>query len=153
MNSLSIELISKNSKSTVLFTFYKPLDGCKLDGDFQAFNAFLKDVYSLSLKFNKLFYATGNFNLNVLEYNKNEKVMKFLNLTFEYGLVPVNNKPTRDTKNTDTAIDHVIVNWLLHKTINTGIIKLDISNHFPIFLIAETENWMNQKEKYKLRNV
>ena len=36
--------------------------------------------------------------------------MKFLNLTFEYGLVPVNNKPTRDTKNTDTAIDHVIVN-------------------------------------------
>ena len=51
--------------------------------------------------------------------------MKFLNLAFEY------------TKNTETAIDYIITNSLLHRTINTGIIKLDISDHFPIFLIAE----------------
>ena len=33
-----------------------------------------------------------DFNLNVLNYNKNENVTKFLNLTFEHGLVPVINK-------------------------------------------------------------
>ena len=27
----------------------------------------------------------------------------------------------------------------MHRTINTGIIKRDTSNHFPIFLIAEAE--------------
>ena len=78
VESLSIELISKNSKNTVLSTIYRPPDG-----DFKAFNTFLKDVYSISLKSNKLFYAAGDFNLNVLDYNKNEKVTKFLNLTFE----------------------------------------------------------------------
>ena len=105
VESLSIELISKNSNNTVLSTIYRAPEG-----DFKAFNTFLKDVYSISLKSNKLFYVTGDFNLNVLDYSKNEKVMKFVNLTFEYGFVPVINKPTRVTKTTATAIDHIITN-------------------------------------------
>ena len=94
VESLPIELISKNSKHTALSTIYK-----LPDGDYKAFNTFLKDVYSFSLRSNKLFYAILDFNLNVRDYNKNEKVTKFLNLTFEYGFVPVINKPTRVTKN------------------------------------------------------
>ena len=96
-------------------------------------NNFLKDIYSISLKSIKLFYATGDFNLNVLDCNKNERVTKFLNLTFEYGLVPVSGKPSRVTKNTATDIDHITTNSLLHKTINKGIIKLDILDHLLIF--------------------
>ena len=65
-------------------------------------------------------------------------------------MVPVLNKPTRVTKNTATAIDHIITNQLLHRTINTGIIKLDISNHFPIFLIAETEKRITPEEKVQM---
>ena len=145
VESLSIELISKNSKNTVLPLIYRPPDG-----DFKAFNTFLKDIYSISLKSNKLFYATGDFNLNVLDYNKNEKVTKFLNLTFEYGFVPVINKPTQVTKNTATAIDHIITNSLLRRTINTGILKLDISDHFPIFLIAKTEKKMTPEGKVQI---
>ena len=64
----------ENSKNPLLPLIYRPPDG-----DFKAFNTFLKDIYSISLKSNKLFYATGDFNLNVLDYNKNEKVTKFLN--------------------------------------------------------------------------
>ena len=92
------------------------------------------------MKSNKFFYATGDFILNVLDYNKNETNTKFLNLTFEYDLVPVINKPTGVTKNTVAAIDHIIVNSLLHRKIHMGIIKLDISDHFPVSLIAETVN-------------
>ena len=80
MESLSIELIPKNPKNTVLPTIYR-----STDGDFKAFNTFLKDVYSISLKSHKLFYTTGNFNLNVLDCNKNEKATKFLNLISQYG--------------------------------------------------------------------
>ena len=108
IESLSTELISKNLKNTVLPTIYRPSDG-----DFKAFSTFLKDVDSISLKSNKLFYASRDFNLNVLDYNKNEKVTQFLNLIFEYGFVPVINKPTRVTKNTATAIDHIITNSLI----------------------------------------
>ena len=102
------------------------------------------------MKSNKLFYASRDFNLNVLDYNKNEKVTQFLNLIFEYGFVPVINKPTRVTKNTATAIDHIITNSLLHRTINTGILKLDISDHFPIFLIAKTEKKMTPEGKVQI---
>ena len=42
------------------------------------------------------------------------------------------------TKNTANAIDR-ITNSLLNRTTITGIIKLDVLNHFPIYLIALTE--------------
>ena len=101
------------------------------------------------MKSNKLFCVTGDFNLNVLDYNKKEKVTTFLNLTFEYGLVPVINKPTRVTKNTATAID-ILIQTHLYRTINAGIIKLDISDHFPIFLIAETEKRITPEGKVQI---
>ena len=101
---------------------------------------------SISLKSNKLFYASRDFNLNVLDYNKNGKVTKFLNLTFEQGFVPVK----LYTKNTVTPIDHIITNSLLHRKINTGILKLDISDHFPIFLIAKTEKKMTPEGKVQI---
>ena len=72
VDSLSIDLISKKSKNTVLSTIYKPPDS-----KFNAFNTFLKDVYSISLKSYKLFYATGDFNLNVLDYKKMKKLRNF----------------------------------------------------------------------------
>ena len=68
-------------------------------------------------------------------------------------MVPVINKPTKPTrviKNTATAIDHIITNSLLYRTINTGIIKLDVSDHFPIFLIAETKKRITPEGKVQI---
>ena len=49
----------------------------------------LREGFIKSIKFikfiNKLIYFTADFNLRVLDNNKNEKVTKFLNLTFENG--------------------------------------------------------------------
>ena len=60
-------------------------------------------------------------------------------MLFEHGLAPVINKPTRITKRSATAIDHIITNTLVNTDLKTGIIKSDISDHFPIFLIANPE--------------
>ena len=74
VESLSIELISKNFKNAVLSTNCRPPDG-----DFKAFNNFLKDLYSVTLKPNKFFYATRGPNLlKRSSLQKNEKVTKFL---------------------------------------------------------------------------
>ena len=52
------------------------------------------------------------------------KVKNFFNLTFEHGLIPVIiNKPTRITKKSATAIDHILTNSFLNNDIKTGIIK------------------------------
>ena len=99
---------------------------------------------------NKLFYVNGDFNLNAFDYIKNEKVSKFLNLTFEYSLVPVINKPTCIKKTTADAIDHIITTSVLHRTIDVGVIKLDILNHFPIYLVAGTGKRMTLGEKVQI---
>ena len=110
-------------------------------------------MYLISLKSNELSnYVTGDFNLNVLDYNKNKKFMKFLNLITEYGLFPVINKPTRVTKNTTTAIYHFITHPLLYRTINTGIIKHHISHHFAIFFKAETESQKTYEHEINYKN-
>ena len=63
-------------------------------------------------------------------------------------MVPVIKKPikqTQVTKNTANAIDR-ITNSVLNRTTNTGIIQLDVSNHFPIYLIALTEKILTSEQ-------
>ena len=49
-------------------------------------------------------------------------------------MVPTINKPTRVTRKTATTIDHILTNSFINTTIKTGIIKSDVSDHFPICL-------------------
>ena len=52
-----------------------------------------------------------------------------------FQLIPTVNKPTRVTWNTASAIDHIITNLVINAEFKTGIVKTDISSHFPIFFI------------------
>ena len=88
-------------------------------------------------------YLVGYFNLNVLEYKINRKIQNFFALIFQHGLIPIINKPTRVTKRNATAIDHIITNSYLSSKLKTGIIKTDISDHFPILLVSETPDISN----------
>ena len=51
--------------------------------------------------------------------------------------MPLINKPTRVTRTNATAIDHILTNAFLNKQIETRIIKTEILDHFPIFLITD----------------
>ena len=51
---------------------------------------------------------------------------------FQIGLVPTTNKPTRVTKETISAIDHIITNSVINNEFKNEILKADISEHFPI---------------------
>ena len=46
------------------------------------------------------------------------------------------NKPTRVTKNNATLIDYIITNSFMDQEDLTGILKTDVSDHFPIFTIS-----------------
>ena len=66
--------------------------------------------------------------------------------------MPVINKPTRVTKNTATAIDHIFINSVTTTKFKTGIIKSNISYHFLIFFVADYNIHIKEtKEHFKFR--
>ena len=50
-------------------------------------------------------------------------------------MIPTINKPTRVTRKTTTAIDHILTNSFTDTVFKTAIFKSDISDHFPICFI------------------
>ena len=67
-------------------------------------------------------------------------------------MMPVINKPTRVTKTTATAIDHIFINSVTTTKFKTGIIKSNISYHFLIFFVADYNIHIKEtKEHFKFR--
>ena len=95
---------------------------------------------------------TGDFDINLLDFENNKKVQSFVNLMFPCGMVPVINKPTRVTRYTVTAINHVFTNSNINTEIKSAVIKADISDRFPILFVAKVKVDVNIKtEQYTLK--
>ena len=105
------------------------------NGDPNELENHFKNILSKREITNKELVLVGDFNINVLDFNESKMVQNFVNLMFRHGLISTINKPTRVTRNTATAIDHIIINSVINAEFKTGTIKTDISNHFPIFFI------------------
>ena len=84
--------------------------------------------------------------INSFDYDNNALVKKIFNLIFPSGFLPVTQRATRVTR-TATAIDHIITDAILESTMHSGIIKANISDHFPIFAILE--NSCNKNKNYE----
>ena len=133
--ALSIEIINTKTKNLIITNVYRPPNG-----KIKPFKNFFKELVSKNKRSGKILYIVGDLNLNILDYETNNKVKNFFNLIFSFNLIPVINKVTRVTKKSATAIDHIIKNSYLNANIQTGIIKTDISDHFPISLVTNTPN-------------
>ena len=127
---LRVEVFNKNSKSIVLNLTYRPSNGDpnELENHFK--NILLKREIT-----NKELVLVGDFNINVFEFNESKMDQDFVDLMFRHDLIPTVNKPTRVTRNTITAIDHIMTNSVINAEFKTGIIKTNISDHFRIFFI------------------
>ena len=60
-------------------------------------------------------------------------------------MFPVITRPTRVTRHSSTVIDHILTNAILTKNISSGIVKMDISDHFPIFSYLDEEIILHRK--------
>ena len=93
---------------------------------------FCENLFSANDKTSKNIFA-GDLNINVLGYESNKKIQHFLSSIFQYNMIPTINKPTRVARNTAIVIDHIITNTAISGVQHrSGIIKTDISFHFPI---------------------
>ena len=106
----------------------------------------LKIRFSKNKNSNKNYHIAGDFNLNLLDHNKNKKVQDFLNLIYQNGTTPTINKPTRVTKKSVTAIDHIITNSFVENTFKTAIIKSDVSDHFPVCIFIPSTNLFTKND-------
>ena len=132
IESLYLEITNEKSKNIILNLTYRPLNGAVKE-----FEKHLNKILSTNDILKKEVIMAGDFNMNLLDFEQNKKVQNFLNIMFGHSMMPVINKRTRVTKNTATAIDHIFINSVTTTKFKTGIIKSDISDHFPIFFAAD----------------
>ena len=57
------------------------------------------------------------------------------------------NKPTRITKTSVTCLDHIYINSLGNQKLLSGIIKTDLSDHLPVFVVDSNINANSYPEK------
>ena len=121
-------------------------------GDIKVFEQFCKDIFSRNQNMKHMMFA-GDFNVNVLDYEYNGKVKSFFDLMYQRNLIPTINKPTRVGKNSATAIDHIITDYVLTCDFKTAILKADLTDHFPIVIALKnygpSQQHSNTKHKYK----
>ena len=72
----------------------------------------------------------GDFNMNVLDYEYNGKVKSFFDVMYQRNLIPAINKRTRVGKNSATAIDHIITDYVLTCEFKTAILKNRLDRSF-----------------------
>ena len=77
-----------------------------------------------------------------------------MNIIYRNGMIPNVNKPTRVTRTTVTAIDHIFTNSFIDKNFKTAIFKSDISDHFPIcFIITSTKPKIENKTSFIFKRI
>ena len=57
----------------------------------------------------------------------------FTIIFFEKGAIPIINRPTRISEHSASLIDNILTTDIFNNTLEKGIIKSDVSDHFQIF--------------------
>ena len=75
---------------------------------------------------------SGDFNLDLLNSDNDNNCSNFSNIMFCNSFIPIITRPTRVTENSFSLIDNIFINN--PSDIHSGIIPLDLSDHYLIFL-------------------
>ena len=65
---------------------------------------------------------------------------------YKNNVIPIINKPTKITKKTATAIEHIITNCFVDTNFKTSIFKSDISDHFSICFCFFLSSMMHENK-------
>lgn len=63
--------------------------------DVRITETFLRKILFENTKANRTLFLADDFNINVLDYEIKKKVQNFVNLMFEFNMIPTINKPTQ----------------------------------------------------------
>lgn len=145
LESLFVEL-KINNKSIIVGVIYRPNTQPKADID-----VFINNMENITqqLSSNKTIIM-GDFNIDLLKYNKHNKTSLFVDNMISNGMLPIINKPTRVTHTSATIIDHIYINNFT-KDSNGGIILTDVADHFATYYIEHGKDKSENKNNHKYR--
>ena len=78
----------------------------------------------------QLYFVTGDFNLNCLEFHQSSEIENFFNNLFKNGVIPLIDRPTRVMTSSGTFLDNIFTNSVFDTSLKIGIIKTSTSDHF-----------------------
>ena len=137
-----IEITKKKQKSIVIGCIYRH-PGRECDH----FNDTLRDQFIELNNKGKEVFVLGDININLLNYNKDNKTSDYLDMLLDAGFMPLITKATRITDHTSTLIDHIYTN-VPHKVCKSGICLADITDHLPIFCSIANKLHKVKETKY-----
>ena len=141
---LCLEISTKTSKNLILSLNYRPPNR-----DTTLFEKHMKSILSKNEATKKEVILIGDFNMNLLDFDKNKIVQSFVDPMFQFGVILTISKPTGVTRHTATATDHVFTNSIIDNIeMNTVIVKTDISDNFPIIFATKNKRDAEITEQY-----
>ena len=139
-----IEVINKNKSNIIVASIYR--HPSKNDN---AFLSYLNNTLNDLKKEGKFIMLTGDFNYNLLNYDKNESIKEFLDLMLSHFCQPHIVYPTRIVDNArPTLIDNIFLNTIENNPIS-GNLTFKITDHMPNFLICQKFEKDIKKAKIK----
>ena len=99
-------------------------------------------------------FIMGDLNVDVMKHARHPPTEKCLDVMYANYLIPVINRPTRIIMNACILIDNIFTNqydvreYQLH-----GILKTDITDHFPLFVINCRKSPSSSDDGYKLTRI
>ena len=145
LESLFIEIDKKHfkkKKDIVVGVFYRPPDT-----NIRVFNNYLLECLDAIKGEKKTAYLLGDFNVNILNSDNHLPTREFVDSLFSHSFIPKITKPTRVTNRSATLIDNIFSNVPPDSECDlSGILYTDISDHFPVFYI-DNSNLFNIPKK------
>ena len=81
----------------------------------------------------KQIILAGDFNIDLIKHDSDEKSQNLIDVTASYGFAQVISRPTRITDHSATLIDHVYTNKV-EKFISSSVVTLDLSDHLGTYI-------------------
>ena len=114
------------------------------------FSEYMSNAFSKLNKEKKEVYITGDFNLDLLQYETNNKCRDFYNLITSFGFLPLITQPTRFCNTSQTLIDNIFTNTF-NRECDSGNILIEFADHLTQFVsITKDINYTKNIPVYKL---
>ena len=144
MESIFIEVRSKNGKQMIFGSLYKP-PNVGIDQFSEHLSSITYKVRIVQGKHPPEMVLGMDHNMNLLNSMIHPPKHKFIETLSELKLYPTITHPTRITHHSATLIDNIFVMEILHRNFESTILIDDISDHLPTLAMLKQIRLMNHE--------